>query len=268
MTGIRRKNSPQKSVLGLQKDAAASSAFFWKDSIEKFKELLIRWIVYCHIAFFQLENQYFRELLFFLNPALMNHLPKAARTIRSWVMTAFMSKKEQLREDLQHSKSRISISFDLWTSPNPYAILGVVAMWIDAAGKRRSTVLGMRRVYGEHTGENVGSIVLELLKEYNIGGDSIGYFMLDNASSNDTAVDLILKELCPWMDAKQRRHRRLRCLGHIINLGPELREIPGKAGKAPFTRRLCKGRGALEEIWMFGSASQPSAIHTAYASAS
>jgi len=267
-TGIRRKNSPQKSVLGLQKDAAASSAFFWKDSIEKFKELLIRWIVYCHIAFFQLENQYFRELLFFLNPALMNHLPKAARTIRSWVMTAFMSKKEQLREDLQHSKSRISISFDLWTSPNPYAILGVVAMWIDAAGKRRSTVLGMRRVYGEHTGENVGSIVLELLKEYNIGGDSIGYFMLDNASSNDTAVDLILKELCPWMDAKQRRHRRLRCLGHIINLGPELREIPGKAGKAPFTRRLCKGRGALEEIWMFGSASQPSAIHTAYASAS
>lgn len=217
-TGIRRNSSPQKSVLDQQKDAAASNNFFWKNSIEKFKELLVRWIVYCHIAFFQLENQYFRELLFFLNPSLMNHLPKAARTIRSWVMNAFTSKKEQLKEDLHHARSRVSISFDLWTSPNPYAILGVIAMWIDSGGRRRSTVLGMRRIYGEHSGENIASVVIELLKEYNIGGELVGYFMLDNASSNDAAVEFILKELCPWMDAKQRRHRRLRCLGHIINL--------------------------------------------------
>ncbi|KAA8620563.1 Dimer-Tnp-hAT domain-containing protein [Pyrenophora tritici-repentis] len=189
-----------------------------KESVEKFKELLIRWIVYCHIAFFQLENQYFRELLLFLNPALLNHLPKAAKTIRSWVMNAFISKKQQLREDLHHSRSRISISFDLWTSPNPYAILGVVAMWIDTTGMRRVTALGMRRIYGEHTGENLGSVVLELLEEYDISGDQIGYFMLDNASANDTAVEFILKDLCPWMKSKQRRHRRLRCLGHVINL--------------------------------------------------
>ena len=61
-------------------------------------------------------------------------------------MNAFISKKQQLKDDLHHSRSRISISFDLWTSPNSYAILGVVAMWIDATGKRRTTVLGMRRV--------------------------------------------------------------------------------------------------------------------------
>ena len=217
-SGIRKHSSTRKSVLEQQKSAAATNAFFWKDSIDKFKELLIRWIVYCHIAFFQLENQYFRELLFFLNPSLLNHLPKAARTIRNWVIEAFRSKKQRLREDLQRSRSRISISFDLWTSPNPYAILGVVAMWIDTAGKRQTTVLGIRRVYGEHTGENLGSVVLGLLEEYDIGGDQIGYFMLDNASSNDTAVEFILKELCPWMDSKQRRHRRLRCLGHIVNL--------------------------------------------------
>jgi hypothetical protein len=93
-SGIRRNSSTQKSVFDQQKDAAASSTFIWKDSVEKFKELLIRWIVYCHIAFFQLESQYFREVLFFLNPALLNHLPKAARTIRSWVVNAFVSKKQ------------------------------------------------------------------------------------------------------------------------------------------------------------------------------
>ncbi|KAG9379949.1 hypothetical protein A1F94_008844 [Pyrenophora tritici-repentis] len=192
-SGIKRKGSVRKSIIDQQKDGAASSTFFWKESVEKFKELLIRWIVYCHIAFFQLENQYFRELLLFLNPALLNHLPNAAKTIRSWVMNAFISKKQQLREDLHHSRSRISISFDLWTSPNPYAILGVVAMWIDTTGMRRVTALGMRRIYGEHTGENLGSVVLELLEEYDISGDQIGYFMLDNASANDTAVEFILR---------------------------------------------------------------------------
>jgi hypothetical protein len=217
-SGVKRHSSTRKSVLEQQNGAATTNTFFWKDSIEKFRELLVRWIVYCHIAFFQLENPYFRELLSFLNPALLNHLPKAAKTIRSWVMNTFISKKQQLREDLRHSRSRISISFDLWTSPNPYAILGVITMWIDATGQRRATVLGIRRVYGEHTGENLGSVVLELLKEYDISGNQIGYFMLDNASSNDTAVEFILKELCPWMKSKQRRHRRLRCLGHIINL--------------------------------------------------
>ncbi|KAF7565623.1 hypothetical protein PtrM4_050570 [Pyrenophora tritici-repentis] len=91
-------------------------------------------------------------------------------------------------------------------------------MWIDTTGMRRVTALGMRRIYGEHTGENLGSVVLELLEEYDISGDQIGYFMLDNASANDTAVEFILKDLCPWMKSKQRRHRRLRCLGHVINL--------------------------------------------------
>ncbi|KJZ70187.1 hypothetical protein HIM_10410 [Hirsutella minnesotensis 3608] len=119
--GVKRTGSGQKSVLDQQKDAAASIAFFWTESMDKFKELLIRWIACCHIAFFQLENRHFRELLL-LSPALMNHLPKAARTIRSWVMNAFESKKEQLREELHQARSRVSISFDLWTSPSPYAI--------------------------------------------------------------------------------------------------------------------------------------------------
>lgn len=91
-------------------------------------------------------------------------------------------------------------------------------MWIGTAGRRRSTVLSMRRVYGEHSGETIGSIILELLKEYDVGGELVGYSMLDNASSNDAAVEVILKDLCPWMSPRERRHRRLRCLGHVINL--------------------------------------------------
>ena len=42
--------------------------------------------------------------------------------------------------------------------------------------------------------------------------------MLDNASSNNTAVDLILKTLYLKMLEKQRKRRRLRYLSYIVNL--------------------------------------------------
>lgn len=51
-SGIKRHSRTTKSVLDQQMGAATANNFFWKNSVEKFKELLIRWIVYCHIAFF------------------------------------------------------------------------------------------------------------------------------------------------------------------------------------------------------------------------
>ena len=51
--------------------------------------------------------------------------------------------------------------------------------------------------------------------KYGLTSDQIGWFVLDNASSNDTCVAEILKGL----DIDDTvEHRRLRCLGHIINL--------------------------------------------------
>ena len=125
-------------------------------------------------------------------------------------------------------------------------------MWIDATGKRRMTVLGIRHVYGEHTGKNLGSVILNLLKEYDISRDQIGYFMLDNTSSNDTAVEFILKELCPWMKSQQRRHRHLRCLGHIINLYCQAFLIGHNCEKqlAKLEKHyLCGDYTKVEELW-------------------
>lgn len=56
-----------------------------------------------------------------------------------------------------------------------------------------------------------------MIGEYKIGG-RVGYLMLDNASSKDKAVDLILRTLYPKMSEKQRKRRRLRCLAHVVNL--------------------------------------------------
>jgi len=54
----------------------------------------------------------------------------------------------------------------LAASTNPHAILDVVVMLIDATGKRRLTVLGMQRIYGEHSGANLGSVILEVQAQH------------------------------------------------------------------------------------------------------
>ncbi|KAM5529351.1 transposase-like protein [Fusarium oxysporum f. sp. phaseoli] len=153
--------------------------------LDRFKELLVRWL--------------------------------AASTIRQWVMNMFEVRKERLRQDMLDSRNSISLSFDLWTSPNYLAVLGVAAHFIDKSGLRRTAVLALREVEGEHSEENIADVLLQVIKDYKIT-DRVGYFMSDNASANDVCVDFVLRAVYPRMLDKQRKRRRLRCFGHIVNL--------------------------------------------------
>ena len=168
-------------------------------------------------------------------------------TIRSWVMDEFRKQKRQLRDDLREAQSNIHLSFDLWTSPNYYAIITIVAHYIDKNGARQTKLLAMRQLEGEHTGANQAQIVLNIIGEYRFGG-KVGYFMLDNASSNDTAVDLILKTLYPNMSVKQRKRRRLRCLGHVVNLCAQAFLLGEKADTTLEELELAYSRHDFESI--------------------
>jgi len=56
--------------------------------------------------------------------------------------------------------------------------------------------------------------VIAVIKEYEVT-NILGYFILDNASSNDTCVREVLKQLHPNLNPKKHR---LHYFGHIINL--------------------------------------------------
>ena len=42
----------------------------------------------------------------------------------------------------------IYISFDLWTSPNCYAIMAIVAHYIDSSGARKVSLIALRHLDG------------------------------------------------------------------------------------------------------------------------
>ena len=223
VTGVKNHNSRSSTVTPSESEASSIRGAFghqkviYKEQLEKFKDLLIRWIVYCHIAYFQFENVYFRALLFYIAPGLEKLLPKTAKVIRGWVLEAFAVRKKQLKEEMRNAHSRIHISFDLWTSTNHKAIVGVVAHYITSKGVRRHVVIGLREVLGDHAGENTGHQLLLLFKEYNII-DRIGFFISDNDSKNDTCIAYLLAKLNPRMSKRMIQRRRIRCLGHIVNL--------------------------------------------------
>lgn len=142
-----------------------------------------------------MENGYFRELLSYLNKGLASLILLAKATIRKWIISAYEEEKQKIKDEMKTAISNIHIK----------------------DGVRRNRLIGLKRVLGAHTGENQAALIVETLHEYDIASKT-RYFMSDNASSNDTCVDCVLRTISPELSPAQRKARRLRCLGHIVNL--------------------------------------------------
>jgi hypothetical protein len=51
-------------------------------------------------------------------------------------------------------------------------------------------VLAMKEIEGNHKGENLAPVVLEVIREWRIAG-KLGYIVIDNASNNDTMMEAL-----------------------------------------------------------------------------
>lgn len=154
-------------------------------------------------------------------------------------MEVYKEKQTRIRQKLSHAKSQVNISFDLWSSSNGLPLCGVVGHFIDHEGFLRTLLLGLRELIGEHSGENIAGVVADVIRDYRIAS-RIGYFVLDNAKNNDTALQMLSTTLT--IDPTKQR---LRCAGHIINL--VVKAILFGEGVSKFERALA-GAGDDEQF--------------------
>jgi len=91
----------------------------------------------------------------------------------------------------------------------------VVAHFLDKDLRNRSILIGLLRVKGCHSGENIAEAVIPIIRDL-IDLANIGYFCTDNATINDVIIQIIYQRLRP--DIPDPRKRRVRCLDYIINL--------------------------------------------------
>ncbi|RKK19242.1 hypothetical protein BFJ67_g17515 [Fusarium oxysporum f. sp. cepae] len=188
-----------------------------RSNVNKAKELTVGWIVTANLPFAAPSNPYLRRMLDLHDALLAKEVPWSRQSVRDTMRKLFEVKKGVISSQLQKAVTRISFSFDLWTSPNRYAFLGLHAHYLDASYQVQSRLLALRRVWGSHSGDNQAATIYDILGEYGIR-DRTGAGVCDNASSNDTCLASLYRQLYPAMAEEDIRNHRTRCFGHILNL--------------------------------------------------
>ena len=177
-----------------------------------FQAYLYQWIIAGNIAFRKTQSSEFAALLQYLNPRCkLPHPTTVSRTLAQLYDKALGT----ITEVLQSAITKINFSFDLWTSKNKLALLGLVAHFIDHNGNAITTLLALPRQRGRHTGLNICETIAQIFAEFNVQ-DKLGYFVTDNAYNIESCLEYLGRKV-----GFQHKQRWVRCSGHIINLAAQ-----------------------------------------------
>nr|AAK16925.1 restless-like transposase [Fusarium breviconum] len=215
-----RKAKGQSTIAELMKldtnkprEQAIANGFIKNFDKKFFQRLLMEWIVEANLSFETAEHDKLRKIFAYLNPCVkLSDANLSATSIRRKIVASYEQHKTKVMEVLQSSPGLIHVSFDGWRSGNRHALYGIMCFFQDEKNKPRKIVLGVPEVSTRHSGTNIAAEVLEIIDSYGIK-NKIGYFTLDNAENNDSAMAVIGGEL-----GFVGRKRRGRCFGHILNL--------------------------------------------------
>lgn len=182
------------------------------------KKYLVRWVVNDHMAFTSITTFNFQALVTYLNEDVVAILP-SDRTMSAWVIQEFLEARQKIIDYFKSHADKVHFSHDLWTSPNYHSVLGIVAHWCHLY-RPITLLLALKEVKGSHTGENLSHHFYAAMKEFSLLS-KIGYFMMDNASNNNTFMTHLTNLLQYSSEVEKDidlNTYRLRCFGHIINL--------------------------------------------------
>jgi len=185
---------------------------------QAYREAIIGLLTRRRMPFSAVEWSEMKDLALACNPAIEDLLITSRRTAVRLIASNYNLYKGQIRESLATSISPIHLSSDLWTSPHRHSLLAICAHWVDQYGQLQKALLGLPECRYSHGGEKQAGLILQVTEEFSIQS-KLGWHTGDNATSNNTCLEVmesrLLSEHQVQFNAKQRR---VRCVGHIINL--------------------------------------------------
>lgn len=184
-------------------------------------------------------------------------------TVKADIDQYFEIAKATIKECLSLARSRIHISYDLWTSLNHKAMIAIVVHWTGEDYEVKTALLAVREVHGKHTGENIANVVYPVMKEYDIH-TRFGYYIRDSATNNDKSfkyLDQFMRD--EGYNGFSVDQRRLHCFAHEMQIavkgllfGPnvkELEEYPATTSvteeeKYEYARKKWRAFGAIGKL--------------------
>ncbi|KAG7418779.1 hypothetical protein Forpe1208_v003635 [Fusarium oxysporum f. sp. rapae] len=160
-----------------------------------FQRLVVSWIINSNSSFRQSEDPYLRAAFEYLNPLVNTteaHITH--NTVRRRILQVYEENKAEIKRALATAPGLLHIAFDGWRSNNRHALYGICCYFLNTLGQPGKLVLGLPELVDRHSGGNIAAHVVEVLRSYGIT-HKVGYFTLDNASNNDTAMEEIGKAL-------------------------------------------------------------------------
>ena len=211
----------------------------------QFKDEFIDWVIGLDLTFRQATHQRTHDIFVSCLEDIDKILPKSPGTLSIWIREKWdgdAGRRAWLKEKLRLAESKIHVSTDVWTSEEGTNYVAVVSHFLDEKHKLQTALLDLRPLKGPHSGENIAKVLSTVIELYDISA-IIGFFMMDNASNNDTCIEELAKQY-PTIT----KQSRLRCIGHILNL--IVKALLFGEGVSKLEKELC---GASDderfEIW-------------------
>lgn len=134
----------------------------------------LRWLVMDNQSLRNATSPSLRSLLTFEDSKIKGLIPTSHATAHKYVVDYYRASKATVTGALSRARSSISISFDGWLADNQLDMLGVTAHYLDEHLRVKTVLLGLKPMYGAHTGAAIAEELLATMREFKIS-DRIGY---------------------------------------------------------------------------------------------
>ncbi|XP_020426552.1 zinc finger BED domain-containing protein RICESLEEPER 1-like [Prunus persica] len=206
----------------------------------KFRELLLMAIIMHDLPFQFVEYAGIRQLFNYV----CADIKLVSRNIaKADVLSLYNREKAKLKEILGSVPGRVCLTFDLWTSITTDGYLCLTVHFIDVNWKWEKIILNFSFMPPPHTGVALCEKIYRLLTDWGVK-KKLFSMTLDNASSNDTFVELLKGQL-NLKDALLMNGKffHIRCCAHILNLIVQdgLKHIDDSVGKIRESIKYARG---------------------------
>lgn len=156
----------------------------------------------------------FWDVILSVNYMAKDVLKLARKDVPKLIESTYLLHRGQLLKKLQNALAWIHFSIDMWISPAKTGFQAIVIHWADAETRRaESALLSLKEFKRSYDGEEQVRIFLKVIQEAGLQG-KLGFFTMDNHSSNDKMLHHIAEEIENFDPIL----RRMRCYGHVLNL--------------------------------------------------